>query len=106
MHILVSAFIAWCLLCRTFFVGDVANSTKTLVEGTKAALNAAIAICAPGVAFKEIGREIETFTKKKYPHLIVGQDFIGHGVGKNFHSAPWVFHFKNNQREGVMKVCC
>lgn len=92
-------------MCRTYLVGDVADSVKTLVKASKEALDAAIVICGPGVDFRQIGKEIELYTKKNYPQLIVGEDFIGHGVGKNFHSAPWVFHFSNNQQEGTMKVC-
>jgi hypothetical protein len=91
--------------CRTFLVGEVDSGTKTLVTATKEALNAAIDICRPDVDFREIGKVIQTFTTTKYPQLSVGKDFIGHGVGKSFHAAPWVFHFLNNEREGVMKVC-
>lgn len=91
-------------LFRTFIVGDVPEQTENVVNATKEALNAAIDVCRPGVDFREIGKAIELYTKKNHPKLVLGKDFIGHGVGKHFHASPWVFHFINDENEGVMKV--
>ena len=50
--------------CRTFLCGDVDEKGKKLVESTKRAMDAAIAICKPGVNYWEIGRTIEAEAKK------------------------------------------
>lgn len=88
--------------CRTFMVGDVAPSVKKLVESTKEALHAGIAVCAPGVDFSQIGLAISSYSEGT--EFTVGDAFIGHGVGKHFHAAPWVFHTLNTEREGKMQV--
>ena len=75
---------------------------KHLVESTKLALNAAIAICKPGVEFKQIGATIQKVAEQN--KLNVVRDFCGHGVGKVFHASPTVFHFKNNEWQGKMQV--
>ena len=73
-----------------------------MVEATKAALHAGIDVCAPGVEFSEIGCAIEAHVAGT-PYE-VGDAFIGHGVGKHFHAAPWVFHVANREPEGKMQV--
>ena len=50
---------------------------------------------------QEIGAAIEKSARQS--GYRVNKDFIGHGVGKNFHSAPWVLPFKNGERFGVME---
>lgn len=42
----------------TFLVGNVDEKGKALVECTKETLDKAIAICGPGVPYREIGRVI------------------------------------------------
>ena len=55
-----------------------------------------IAILKPGVCLSEIGKTIE-----KHAHLhdcSVVYQFVGHGVGLDFHEAPQVSHCKNRLR--------
>eukprot|EP00892_Ulva_mutabilis_P011213 jgi/Ulvmu1/8464/UM043_0044.1 len=87
---------------RTFMVGEVAPGVKKLVEATNAALHAGIDVCGPGVDCSEIGNAIQRYSDSS-PYT-VSNSFIGHGVGKNFHAAPWVFHVANREREGTMQV--
>lgn len=42
----------------TFYVGQVDEKGRALVECTKETLDKAIALCGPGVPYKEIGRVI------------------------------------------------
>ena len=44
---------------RMFMIGNVAPRARELVQTCQDALNAAIAVCAPGVPLSEIGRTIE-----------------------------------------------
>lgn len=45
------------------------------------------------------------------PHLWSGscrfgvvRQFVGHGVGRVFHAAPMVLHYRNNEDQGKMQV--
>ena len=45
-----------------------------------------------------------THTNKSHTthHTSQVKEFCGHGIGRVFHEAPNVLHYKNNQRLGVM----
>ncbi|CAA2961250.1 methionine aminopeptidase 1D, chloroplastic mitochondrial [Olea europaea subsp. europaea] len=78
----------------TYFVGDVDEEARNLVKVTKECLDNAISICAPGVEFNKVGKTIH-IDKHKH-HYGVVQQFVGHGVGRVFHSDPVILHFRNN----------
>ncbi|CAM6101320.1 unnamed protein product [Calypogeia fissa] len=80
---------------RTFYCGNVDDEAKQLVEVTGEALEKAISICGPGVEIKKIGKVINDIADK-YNYGVV-RHFVGHGVGKIFHSGPSVLHFRNNE---------
>ena len=61
---------------------------------TEKALNAAIAVCGPGVAVRKIGATIHAIADEA--GLGVVEKFVGHGVGQEFHSGPTVRHHRNN----------
>eukprot|EP00249_Psilotum_nudum_P007537 c20638_g1_i1 orf=177-1268(+) len=86
---------------KTFFCGNVDDSAKKLVEVTRECLERAIAICGPGVPFKKIGKTINDYADK-FGYGVV-RHFVGHGVGKVFHSSPTVLHYRNNE-PGCMVV--
>jgi len=85
---------------RMFYVGQVEPEAKRLCEATKEALNKAIAICKPGVQIKEIGRVIHAIADRE--KFGVNKIFCGHGVGREFHSAPTILHCRNAE-PGVFK---
>nr|GMD49767.1 methionine aminopeptidase 1D, chloroplastic/mitochondrial [Ipomoea batatas] len=80
----------------TFFVGDVDEEARNLVQVTKDSLDKAISICAPGVEFKQIGKIIHDLADKHNYGVV--QQFVGHGVGRVFHSDPVILHYRNNGR--------
>lgn len=80
---------------KTFLCGAVAEEAKQLVKVTEECLQKAISFCGPGVEFKNIGRTINDYADKF--HYGVVKEFIGHGVGKVFHSDPMILHFRNYQ---------
>ncbi|KAJ9531427.1 hypothetical protein QJQ45_006865 [Haematococcus lacustris] len=86
---------------RMVLVGEVSTAARRLCEVTKAALDAAIKISGPGVPYKQIGKVINEIADN-YSYGVV-RDFVGHGVGKAFHSAPHILHYRNNQ-PGSMQV--
>lgn len=87
---------------RMFYVGNVSPAARHLCEVTKEALDAAIRQCGPGVPYKVIGQTIHDIADKH--KLGVVRDFVGHGVGRAFHSAPAIFHYRNNGEPGKMVV--
>ncbi|XP_076944023.1 methionine aminopeptidase 1D, chloroplastic/mitochondrial-like [Bidens hawaiensis] len=84
----------------TFFCGDVSDEAKKLVEVTKESLYKAISICAPGVELNKIGKIIHAHADE-HGYGVVEQ-FVGHGVGRLFHSDPVVLHYRNNERGRMM----
>ncbi|HBP26419.1 MAG TPA: type I methionyl aminopeptidase, partial [Alphaproteobacteria bacterium] len=78
-------------MSRMFMIGHVTPRARELVQTCQDALNAAIAVCAPGVPLSEIGKTIEAVVK---PHgFSISRDFVGHGIGKVMHDDPQIYHF-------------
>ena len=59
---------------------------------TDAALEAGISVCGPGRPFKSIGRAIHELLRGK--DYCVSPQFSGHGIGREFHRQPWIFHHR------------
>lgn len=87
---------------RMFFCGEVSEDARRLCEKNREALEAAIAICGPGVPFKEVGKAVGKVAKPA--KLAVNKDFVGHGVGKVFHASPAVYPVSNPFQPEVMQV--
>ncbi|KAH9899397.1 methionine aminopeptidase [Cubamyces lactineus] len=80
---------------RTFLVGDVDDKGRELVQLTDAALEAGIAACGPGRPFKGIGGAIHDLLRGK--DYCVSPQFSGHGIGREFHRQPWIYHNLNDE---------
>ncbi|XP_078429705.1 methionine aminopeptidase 1D isoform X1 [Wolffia australiana] len=80
----------------TFFCGNVDEDAKKLVEVTHDCLQKAISICRPGVEYSRIGKTIHDHAAKF--KLGVVRQFVGHGIGRVFHSDPVILHYRNNER--------
>lgn len=76
---------------RTFFVGEVDEESRLLVERTEEAMMRAIRAVKPGRPINVIGRAIESYAKR-FGYGVV-REFIGHGVGKAFHTGLVIPHF-------------
>ncbi|MEE9417176.1 MAG: type I methionyl aminopeptidase, partial [Acidimicrobiales bacterium] len=75
----------------TFLVGDVDEQSRLLVLETKVALYKAMQAIGPGSPVNAIGRAIENHAERF--GLGVVREFIGHGVGTDFHSGLQIPHF-------------
>jgi methionyl aminopeptidase len=84
----------------TFLVGNVDAAGQQLVAVTRQSLDAAVTVCAPGVPFSRIGDAIEAVCAP-YNYGIV-DCFTGHGIGREFHTSPSIFHMRN-RRPGLMQ---
>jgi methionyl aminopeptidase len=75
----------------TFLVGDVAPSTRHLVEVTAECLQVGIAAVRPGGRLRDIGRSIQAVADREGVGVV--RELVGHGIGEEFHSPPYVHHY-------------
>ena len=66
-------------------------TTSRLVETTYESMMRGIAVVKPGAHIGDIGHAIQSFVEPLGYSVV--RDFVGHGVGKIFHTEPTVFHF-------------
>lgn len=75
----------------TLMVGEVDDHSKRLVTQTCAALFKGIAAVKAGTAIREIGRSIQNHAHEH--GLGVVREFVGHGIGTEFHSGLQIPHY-------------
>jgi methionyl aminopeptidase len=85
----------------TFLVGEVDEHSKTLVRETRNALYRAIDVVRPGMPVNEIGRVIEAHAHKH--GLGVVREFIGHGIGTEFHGVLQIPHYYDPRARTVLE---
>lgn len=85
----------------TFFVGNVDEESKLLVERTHEAMMRGIRAVAPGRAINVIGRVIESYARR-FGYGVV-REFTGHGIGAWFHSGLVIPHFDDPTATTVME---
>jgi len=76
---------------RTFLVGQVSTQAKNLVRATEEAMWLGIREVAPGKRIGDIGAAIQEYAES-FGYGVV-REFVGHGIGTTFHTAPQVPHF-------------
>ncbi|GMN43145.1 hypothetical protein TIFTF001_012352 [Ficus carica] len=97
-------------LNETFFVGNVDEDSKRLVQCTYECLEKAISIVKPGMRFREVGEVINRHASMS--GFSVVKSICGHGIGELFHCAPNIPHYSmflaltqvGNKAVGVMKA--
>jgi methionyl aminopeptidase len=75
---------------RMYFVGDVPIKARKLVQVTYECLMLGLDQARPGNHLGDISHAIQTHAEKHRYGVV--RDFCGHGVGREFHSAPEVVH--------------
>ena len=75
---------------RTYIIGDVNDQIQNLVKRTENAMYRGINAVKPGNYLYEVGKTIERYILK-FGYSIV-RDYSGHGIGREFHEEPQVFH--------------
>jgi methionyl aminopeptidase len=76
---------------KTFFVGKPSPTAKKLVDVTEESLRRGIAAVKHGARIGDIGKAIQTYAEGE--GFSVVKDFVGHGIGRIFHTAPQVPHY-------------
>lgn len=76
---------------KTFFVGNPSPKTKKLVEVTEECLYRGINAVKPNGRIGDIGAAIQEYAESC--GFSVVRNFVGHGIGRVFHTAPQVPHY-------------
>lgn len=79
---------------RMVVIGNPSAKKKHVVDVAYETLMRSIAILKPGIPIKEIGKTIEDYATE-HGCSVVNQ-FVGHGVGIEFHENPQIPHCYNN----------
>ncbi|KIC76608.1 Methionine aminopeptidase [Neochlamydia sp. TUME1] len=77
-------------------IGKISEEKQLVMEVAYECLKRSLAICKPGVEIKEIGNVIEAYARSH--HCSVVHQFVGHGVGINFHENPQIPHAYNGSQ--------
>ncbi|ODM91592.1 Methionine aminopeptidase 1D, mitochondrial [Orchesella cincta] len=77
---------------ETALVGNVDEKGKCLVKTAKQCLDLGINQCGPNVPFEYIGKCIEDYAND-LNYSVVGA-FAGHGIGRNVHELPEIYHYE------------
>lgn len=76
---------------RTFCVGQVSPKARQLAEATEKAMYLGISEVKTGARLGDIGAAIQEFIEPQGFSIV--RDFVGHGVGREFHEEPSVAHY-------------
>lgn len=76
---------------RMFMIGEISEQARQLVQVTQECLHLAIAQVKPGNTLGDIGHVIQRHAEG-HGYSVV-REYIGHGVGLQFHEPPDVRHF-------------
>jgi len=83
-----------------FIVGKPDAEGLQLCRAAFRATTAGIAVCGPGVDFREVGKRIQGVADAAGCHC--SPHFVGHGIGSYFHGAPEVIPCINDLDQGPM----
>jgi methionyl aminopeptidase len=86
---------------RTVRVGKTSAEVDALIDATDKCLMAAISVVEPGAPVRKIGAVIHALADELGYGVV--EKFVGHGVGREFHSGPTVRHHRNNDA-GTLRV--
>lgn len=78
-------------MARCFFVGDVSQDIKKMVEVAQASLDKGIEKARPGNRLSDISAAVQEEVER-YGYGVV-RDFAGHGIGKEMHEEPEIVNF-------------
>lgn len=76
---------------KTFFAGNPGPKARKIVDIARECLRRGISAVRPGNTLGDIGWRIQTYAEAQGCSVV--REFVGHGVGLDFHEAPQVPHF-------------
>lgn len=75
----------------TFAVGAVSEDARALMDTTRIALEAGIAVCIPGMRLYDISNAIQRVAEE--PGFGIVREYVGHGIGRAMHEEPQIPNF-------------
>ena len=82
----------------TFYVGTPSEAARLVVETSRHALERGIAAVKHGGRIWDIGAAIQEFAESRGCSVV--RDYVGHGVGREFHMKPQVPHYVPKPGDG------
>ncbi|MCU1486603.1 MAG: Methionine aminopeptidase [Actinomycetia bacterium] len=86
----------------TFAVGQIDDASQRLIDVTRQCLDRAIEQVGPGRPFNLIGKAIEEHAHAN--KLGVVRDFVGHGIGEQFHTDLQIPHYYEPRLSTLMET--
>ena len=82
----------------TFYVGEPSEDAKRVVETARQSLERGIAAVKHGGRIWDIGAAIQEYAESRGCSVV--RDYVGHGVGREFHMKPQVPHYVPKAGDG------
>jgi methionyl aminopeptidase len=86
---------------KTYFIGKPGADAHTLVKVTRECLKAGMDVVHPGNRVGDIGWAIQEHAESNGCSVV--REFVGHGVGFDFHEAPQIPHY-GQKGKGIVLV--
>ena len=86
---------------KSFFVGTPSPDARKIVDVARESLKRAIAMVKPGNTIGDMGWAIQTWAEDNGCSVV--REFVGHGVGFDFHESPQIPHF-GRRGQGIEMV--
>jgi len=86
---------------KTFFIGTPAADAQKIVSVARESLKKGMSMVQPGNTIGDIGWAIQTYAEGKGCSVV--REFVGHGVGIEFHEPPQVPHY-GRKGDGLLLV--
>ena len=77
----------------TFYVGTPSAEAVKIVEVSRRCLDLGIAAVRPGGRIGDIGSAVQSYAEGKGCSVV--RQYVGHGIGREFHEGPQVPHFRS-----------
>jgi methionyl aminopeptidase len=76
---------------KTFFAGTPSTDARKIVDVARESLRRGMAMVKPGNTVGDIGHAIQSYAEAQGCSVV--REFVGHGVGIDFHEAPQIPHY-------------
>ncbi|MGB2929070.1 MAG: type I methionyl aminopeptidase [Desulfobacterales bacterium] len=86
---------------KTFFVGTPGSKARKIVQVAKKCLGLGMSMVKPGNTIGDIGWAIQKYAESRGCSVV--REFVGHGVGFDFHEPPQIPHF-GRKGEGIRLI--
>jgi methionyl aminopeptidase len=86
---------------KTYFIGTPGPDAQKIVQVARESLRQGLSVIRPGNTIGDIGWAIQTYAEAQ--NCSVVKEFVGHGVGLDFHEPPQVAHF-GHRHDGLQLI--